>query len=232
MSLVRPERRPVRRPRPRPAGGRSHDPLRLGILCRRELCGDCLHGLFLGSLPGAEIRVAHRATALAAAFGSTRPDVIVYSVINPYSVDLPALRALCVSTAPVPILVHVDLPDTALVRDLLRHGARGVLPTATTAKAAAAIVQLVAAGEAYEPPADAGTRPGDDRAPPLRRLTERQLAVLRLTVEGLTNKEIGRALGVGENTIKFHVTGLMEKLGVPNRVRLAVVASRLLEADA
>jgi len=60
------------------------------------------------------------------------------------------------------------------------------------------------------------------------RLTTRQIAVLRLLAEGKSNEEIGRALGVAANTIKFHIASLMQKFDADNRVRLAVVASRLL----
>jgi len=60
------------------------------------------------------------------------------------------------------------------------------------------------------------------------RLTTRQIAVLRLLAEGKSNEEIGRALGAAANTIKFHIASLMQKFDADNRVRLAVVASRLL----
>jgi DNA-binding NarL/FixJ family response regulator len=56
-------------------------------------------------------------------------------------------------------------------------------------------------------------------------LSEREKQVLRLVAEGLTNKEIARALIVTENTVKTHVTSLFNKLGVDSRARAVAVAA-------
>lgn len=61
-------------------------------------------------------------------------------------------------------------------------------------------------------------------------LTSRQLDVLRLIVEGRTNKEIARILGLGEGTVKAHVAALLRVLGVQNRSAAAVTGSRILSA--
>jgi len=61
-------------------------------------------------------------------------------------------------------------------------------------------------------------------------LTSRQLDVLRLIVEGRTNKEIARTLGLGEGTVKAHVAALLRVLGVQNRSAAAVTGSRILSA--
>ncbi len=53
-------------------------------------------------------------------------------------------------------------------------------------------------------------------------LTERQREVLRLLLEGQSNKEIARALGVLEGTIKVHLRTVMQRLGVRNRTQLAL----------
>ena len=52
-------------------------------------------------------------------------------------------------------------------------------------------------------------------------LTEREEQVLRLLIAGQANKEIARALGIGEDTVKHHVSGILHKLGVPNRAAAA-----------
>lgn len=213
----------------------SH-PLRVAILGRRQLCGDCLANLFERYLGGTESRTVTSGDQVRTAFGSGRKaHVVVYSAICPYSLDLAGLRELCATVAPVPVLVHVDLLEANFIRQILEAGAKGVLPTSLPPRLATAVLQLVAAGETYVPAAEsAPPAAGTERAGPasaygvLSRLTPRQVDVLRLITLGKSNKEIGRALGLGQNTIKFHVATLMSKLRVDNRVRLAVMASRVL----
>lgn len=208
--------------------------LRIAILGRRALCSDCLHHLFERQLSGCETRMVARVDGVRTAFGEDRPPhVVVSSAICAYGIDATALRELCAQLAPLPVLVHVDVFDAATIRQIVDAGAKGVLPTWLPPRITGMVIQLLAAGEIYIPSLDSAPAPetagaGVPAPHVFSRLTPRQLSVLRLATEGKSNKEIGRALGLGPNTIKFHVASLMDKLGVDNRVRLAVVASRLL----
>jgi DNA-binding NarL/FixJ family response regulator len=67
--------------------------------------------------------------------------------------------------------------------------------------------------------------PADAPAPGLN-VTARELDVLRLLADGYTNRQIGEALFISEKTASVHVTNLLRKLGVPNRVEAAAVAHR------
>jgi DNA-binding NarL/FixJ family response regulator len=67
----------------------------------------------------------------------------------------------------------------------------------------------------------AGPSPSD-----LSRLTPRESEVLELVAQGLTNKAIGRALGIGPGTVKVHVEKLIAKLNVTDRTQAAVLATR------
>jgi len=77
--------------------------------------------------------------------------------------------------------------------------------------------------------------PGATRTSPLRiprpappkalgELTERELEILRLIATGLSNAEIGRELFIGETTVKTHVTHILQKLGLRDRVQAVVLA--------
>jgi DNA-binding NarL/FixJ family response regulator len=72
---------------------------------------------------------------------------------------------------------------------------------------------------------DSGWDPRGDGAAPIR-LTPRERDVLRLLVEGLGDIEIARALGLRPRTVSEHVSNLLEKTMLPNRVALAVYAVR------
>ena len=71
-------------------------------------------------------------------------------------------------------------------------------------------------------------------SPPLSldALTRRQRDVLYLIVQGKTNKEIARSLGLGEGTVKIHVAALFGKLGVHRRAAVAVAGSQFLSQGA
>jgi DNA-binding NarL/FixJ family response regulator len=66
-----------------------------------------------------------------------------------------------------------------------------------------------------------------DAGSPLRELTPRELEVLRLVTEGLTNRQIAERLVVSEHTVHRHVTNLLRKLDLPSRTAAAALAARL-----
>ena len=89
-------------------------------------------------------------------------------------------------------------------------------------------IRRVAAGEAVLPPA-LTARVLDELASPTPdplALTEREMEVLPLIAEGLSNKEIAASLHVSQNTVKTHVRHILEKLGVRSRSEAAAYAVR------
>ena len=99
----------------------------------------------------------------------------------------------------------------------LRLGAAGlVLKTAPMAELVEAIRRAAAGGLSF------ARRPGAGAV----HLTERELDVVRLLVEGRSNDEIGAALGIGAKTVETHLGRLFERLGVASRTELATRAVR------
>ncbi|MEP6739823.1 MAG: response regulator transcription factor [Caldimonas sp.] len=134
----------------------------------------------------------------------------------------------------LPVIVLSSSEDPRDVRRALALGALGYIPKSSPPKALLSALQLVLSGNIYVPPlmlAPAAATPratGIDAARPIATLTERQLEVLRLLGRGLSNKEIGRDLGLSEKTVKAHVTAIFKTLNVVNRTQAATAAR---EAD-
>lgn len=114
------------------------------------------------------------------------------------------------------VLTAYDYPQYA--EAALRLGAAGfVLKTAPIAELLDAIRRTAAGGMAYS------VRPATDRS---TRLSTRELDVVRLVVDGLSNDEIGFRLGIGSKTVETHLARVFERFAVATRTELATRALR------
>lgn len=124
--------------------------------------------------------------------------------------------------------------DQDEVRGAIHAGVHGFIPkTATTAYLQHAVQMLLAGGTsvpteyligAPDPPQPAGEAPWGQA------LTEREVEVLQALARGLSNKEIGRELGVAEVTVKLHMSSIFRKTGARTRAEAAVLATKHLPA--
>jgi two-component system NarL family response regulator len=109
------------------------------------------------------------------------------------------------------------------IHQALRAGARGYVRKDALREDLVAAVRAVHAGRRYIP-APVAMRLAE--RPPAGDLTARERDVLRLIVEGRTNKEIGHALGLTEGTVKGYVNTMLAKLGASDRTQAAITALR------
>jgi DNA-binding NarL/FixJ family response regulator len=164
-----------------------------------------------------------------------RPDVVLMDIRMPVLDGIEATRRLAgpdvESRIPVLILTTFDLDE--YVYRALRAGASGFLLKDAPAAELVAAVETVAGGHALIAPAitrrliqEFAKRPGRDHPAwtQLDTLTEREMDVLRLLAKGLSNAEIGERLFVGEATVKTHVSHVLMKLNLRDRVQAVVVA--------
>ncbi len=164
-----------------------------------------------------------------------RPDVVLMDVRMPRLDGLAATRAV-VALDPAPrvvVLTTFDLDD--YVFRALEAGASGFLLKDTPPRDLVNAVRVVAAGEAMLSPTvttrlighfaagGASTRQREARER-LASLTARETDVLLAVARGLSNADIGRELFMSEATVKAHVSRLLAKLDVANRVQIAILA--------
>jgi DNA-binding NarL/FixJ family response regulator len=164
-----------------------------------------------------------------------RPDVVLMDIRMPGMDGLTATRLLTSAGDRPRVLVLTTFDLDAYVYDALRAGASGFLLKDADPDELLAAIRVVAAGDGLLAPAvtrrlieafAAGSLvplPVED-APVLGALTPRELEVLLLIAEGLSNAEIGERLGVGTGTVKSHVNALFAKIGVRDRVQATILA--------
>jgi DNA-binding NarL/FixJ family response regulator len=168
------------------------------------------------------------------------PTVVLMDIRMPELDGLEATRRILAAddTARVLILTTFDLDE--YVYDALRAGASGFVLKDDPPEQLIAAIRTVAAGDALLSPTV--TKRVIERfarirqqAPPRQvdELTERELDVFRLIARGLSNAEIGSELFISETTVKTHITHILQKLELRDRVQAVVLAyeTGLFETD-
>jgi DNA-binding NarL/FixJ family response regulator len=141
---------------------------------------------------------------------------------------LTALAELLRANPELPVLVISASENVDDMRTVLKLGAMGYVNKGEASAVMLGAVRLVLDGGMYVPPALANLGADVQAAPdPAPILTERQLEVLRLVVEGKSNKEIARVLHLAYATVKVHLAAIFRALEVENRTQAAIAAERL-----
>jgi NarL family two-component system response regulator LiaR len=155
-----------------------------------------------------------------------RPDVVLMDLVMPDGDGISALEQLAGAAPGTRVLVLSSFGDDANVAAAMRAGAAGYLLKDVEPEALAAAIRDVDAGRTALHPEVLARLLRQQSAPRASQLTPRELDVLTCITRGLANKQIGRALGVTEKTVKTHVSSILDKLGAADRTEAAVIAIR------
>jgi len=160
-----------------------------------------------------------------------RPDVVLMDIRMPVLDGIEATRQLGLDQAPPSVLVLTTFDLDDYVYEALRAGASGFLLKDATPEEILAAVRVVGAGEALLAPsvtrrliAEFAARKRLVAPPALDRLTAREREVLLLVAAGLTNAEIAGRLCLAEQTVKSHVSSVLFKLELRDRVQAVILA--------
>ena len=155
---------------------------------------------------------------------ATRPDVVLMDLSMPVMGGAEATREVVAAVPQAKVVVLTSFSDRERVSEALDAGAVGYQLKDCEPSELLAAVRAAAAGHA---PLDARVArvllptPGER---PAEGLSPREQQVLRLVAEGLANKQIGRALGISERTVKAHLGRVFRQIGVVDRTSAALWA--------
>jgi NarL family two-component system response regulator LiaR len=159
---------------------------------------------------------------------ASSPDVVLLDLVMPEGDGIGAIRRLLDVAPGIRVLVLTSFADDAQIFAAIAAGASGYLLKDVEPQALTNAIRDVHAGRPALHPSVAARLMRERRSPhrSLDDLTARERDVLHLVVEGLANKQIAERLGIGEKTVKTHVSRVLAKLGVADRTQAAVLAIR------
>jgi DNA-binding NarL/FixJ family response regulator len=161
------------------------------------------------------------------------PDVVLMDIIMPEMDGIAATAAIKERWPEIEVVALTSFIEEDKIHGALQAGAIGYLLKDAAAPEVAAAIRAAYEGQMRLAPAVARRlaeslrAPRTPRAPaPVEPLTGREREVLALVAQGRANKEIARELGIGDRTVRTHVTSILGKLGLVSRTQAAIYAVR------
>jgi two-component system nitrate/nitrite response regulator NarL len=165
----------------------------------------------------------------------TMPDLILMDISMPVCNGLEATRRIKVEMPYVKVVMVTVSEDDEDLFEAIKHGAQGYVLKDLKARQLFDVIDAVSEGQAclsgvvaarilqeFQQPTEGGAPEPETTEP----LTTREIQVLRLVVEGRSNREIAQTLVLSESTVKNHLRNILDKLHLRNRIQLAVYAVR------
>ncbi len=207
--------------------------IRVLIADDHQMFREALRRMLQGE-PGIEIAgEASRGSDVVRLVAEVPADVLLLDMQMPGASGLEVLKALAANGAPIRTILLTGTADRQQVVDAIRTGARGIVLKDVSMDVLVKSIRHVMQGNYWI----GHERIGDlidtvtaeaaaaRQAPrPAETLTRRELDIIRAVAEGATNKDIGAEFHLSEQTVKNHLSTIFDKLGVSNRLELALYA--------
>src|SRR3954451_9730030 len=161
------------------------------------------------------------------------PDVVLMDLLMPVMGGIEATGKIRKQFPETEVIAMTSVLENAAVVGAVRAGAIGYLLKTTNADSLCAAIRAAASGKVQLAPEAAALLMREIQLPEthavtgVNALTERETDVLRQLARGRANKEIAADLGIGEKTVKTHVSNVLAKFGVQSRTQAALYAARV-----
>jgi DNA-binding NarL/FixJ family response regulator len=181
--------------------------------------------------------IVHEATSIESARAvierEPKLDLMLLDLSMPGTQGLDGLLEFRTCYPKLPIVIVSALEDSRIVQEVLTYGAAGFISKSARGSELANAIREVMAGSIVLPSgfqlpqAGSSASPGCDLSAKLATLTPQQVRVLQMLRQGKLNKQIAYELGVGETTVKAHVSEILRKLKVASRTQAVIEVARI-----
>jgi DNA-binding NarL/FixJ family response regulator len=185
-----------------------------------------------GTFPDASVSKATSIDAARAILDKQGPfDLVLLDLSMPGTRGLEGVIELRTRYPKLPVVIVSALEDPRIIHEVMQCGAAGFISKSSRGADLGRALEDVMSGsvvlpKGYQPPAPSGSG-ASDLASRIATLTPQQVRVLHMLRQGLLNKQIAFDLGVGETTVKAHVSEILRKLKVASRTQAVIEAAKI-----
>lgn len=149
-------------------------------------------------------------------------DVVLLDLKMPGMAGISSIRTVVEKATPGKVVLFTGMVDRHFLNSALEAGCRGLIPKTMPLQSLNSVIQLIVSGQVFVPMTD--SQSSGEKSTEHENLTEKELFVLRLAADGMTNKEIARDMDASEVTVKMHMRMICKKLGARNRAHAAMIS--------
>ena len=153
-------------------------------------------------------------------------DIVLLDLKMPGMVGLDSVRSIVEKARSGKVVLFTGLVDRHFLNSSLELGVKGLIPKTMPLQSLNSVIQLIMSGQIFVPMNDVINN-SEQQAGTGSDLNEKELFVLRLAADGMTNKEIARDMSCTEVTVKMHMRSICKKLGARNRAHAAIISREL-----
>ena len=206
----------------------SSDP-GMGATARKKILLADDHVLLAEAIASAMVRTQGYATVIASTLAETlqelasgvKFDLVMLDLKMPGMMGLRSIKEVIAAAAPAKVVLISGNADRSLVQIAVENGARGLIPKTLPFESLTSVVNLVLSGQVFIPAE--GWSEGAGTSDQSADLSDKEIGILRMASEGLTNKEIALAIGKTEVAIKMHMRSICRQLAARNRAHAVTI---------
>jgi two-component system nitrate/nitrite response regulator NarP len=202
--------------------GDNENTLKIAIADDHKLLADAVSSM-LGGEGGFETSCCYDLESLLKLLGRDKFDVILLDLKMPGMSGLDSVAQVVRAARDGYVVLFTGQVDRHVLDKALELGVRGLIAKTMPLRSLGSIIELISSGQIFVPvgadfPGSTTDLENDHG------LNDKELYVLRLAADGMTNKEIAREMGATEVIVKMHMRSICRKLGARNRAHAAIIS--------